>query len=71
MTRRILHVVTNVAHYADPDEPTGLWLSELTHACDLFEAEGYEQRIVSPKERDVAARAAMAAPRRLDEGVAG
>ncbi|ODT74177.1 MAG: dimethyl sulfoxide reductase [Pelagibacterium sp. SCN 64-44] len=48
MTRRILHVVTNVAHYADPGEPTGLWLSELTHAYDLFEAAGYEQRIVSP-----------------------
>ena len=49
MTRRILHVVTNVSHYADPDEPTGLWLSELTHAYDIFEAEGYEQQIVSPK----------------------
>lgn len=49
MAKRILHVVTNVSHYADPDEPTGLWLSELTHAYDLFEAEGYEQRIVSPK----------------------
>lgn len=49
MTRRILHVVTNVSHYADPDEPTGLWLSELTHAYDLFEAEECEQRIVSPK----------------------
>ncbi len=49
MTRGILHVVTNVAHYADPDEPTGLWLSELTHAYDLFEEAGYEQRIVSPR----------------------
>ena len=49
MAKRILHVVTNVSHYADPDEPTGLWLSELTHAYDLFEAEGYEQQIVSPK----------------------
>lgn len=49
MARRILHVVTNVSHYADPDKPTGLWLSELTHAYDLFEAEGYEQRIVSPR----------------------
>lgn len=49
MTKRILHVVTNVSHYADPGEPTGLWLSELTHAYDVFEAEGYEQRIVSPK----------------------
>jgi len=48
MTRRILHVVTNVSHYADPNEPTGLWLSELTHAYDIFEAKGYEQRIVSP-----------------------
>ncbi|WP_438277841.1 type 1 glutamine amidotransferase domain-containing protein [Nitrobacter sp.] len=49
MTRRILHVVTNVSHYADPGEPTGLWLSELTHAYDIFADEGYEQRIVSPR----------------------
>ena len=49
MTRRILLVVTNVAHFADPSEPTGLWLSELTHAYDLFAAKGYEQRLVSPK----------------------
>jgi putative intracellular protease/amidase len=47
--KRILHVVTNVAHYADPDEPTGLWLSELTHAYYLFDEKGFEQRIVSPK----------------------
>lgn len=49
MSKRILHVVTNVAHYDDPNEPTGLWLSELTHAYDLFEARGYEQQITSPK----------------------
>jgi putative intracellular protease/amidase len=49
MAKRILHVVTNHGHYADPNEPTGLWLSELTHAYDIFEANGYEQRIVSPK----------------------
>jgi len=49
MSKRILHVVTNVAHYADPNEPTGLWLSELTHAWDVFAAKGCEQRIVSPK----------------------
>lgn len=49
MTRRILHVVTNVAHYNDPSHPTGLWLSELTHAWDVFEARGFQQRIVSPK----------------------
>ncbi len=49
MTRRILHVVTNVSHYGDHEEPTGLWLSELTHAWDVFATQGYEQRIVSPK----------------------
>lgn len=49
MDKRVLHVVSNVAHYADPSEPTGLWLSELTHAYDLFAARGFEQRIVSPK----------------------
>lgn len=32
MTRRILHVVTNVGHYEDPSHRTGLWLSELAHA---------------------------------------
>ncbi len=49
MTKSILHVVTNVAHYDDPAEPTGLWLSELTHAYHVFEEQGYEQRIVSPE----------------------
>lgn len=49
MSTRVLHVVTNVSHYADPSQPTGLWLSELTHAYDIFAAKGYEQRLVSPK----------------------
>lgn len=49
MTKRILHVVTNVDHYDDPSHPTGLWLSELTHAWHVFEKAGYEQHIVSPK----------------------
>ncbi|CAB5278914.1 ThiJ/PfpI domain-containing protein [Burkholderia multivorans] len=49
MTRRILHVVTNIAHYADPSQPTGLWLAELTHAYDIFAARGYTQQLVSPK----------------------
>lgn len=49
MAKRILHVVSNVAHYADPSVPTGLWLSELTHAYDIFSAKGCEQRLVSPK----------------------
>lgn len=48
MTKRILNVVTNVAHYDDPAEPTGLWLSELTHAYDVFAAAGYHQQLVSP-----------------------
>ncbi|PWN88781.1 ThiJ/PfpI family protein [Acaromyces ingoldii] len=47
--KRILHVVSNVAHYADPSHPTGLWISELTHAYDVFAAKGYEQKLVSPK----------------------
>jgi len=49
MTRRILHVVTNVAHYADPTEPTGLWLGELTHAWQVFAEKGFEQQLVSPR----------------------
>lgn len=49
MSKRVLHVVTNVAHYDDPSEPTGLWLPELTHAWDVFAAKGFEQRIVSPE----------------------
>ena len=50
MTTRILHVVTNVGHYDDPSEhPTGLWLSELAHAWEVFVEHGYEQALVSPK----------------------
>ncbi|KAJ5706543.1 hypothetical protein N7488_006344 [Penicillium malachiteum] len=48
MAKRILHVVTNTAHYDDPTHPTGLWLSELTHAWDVFEKHGFQQTIVSP-----------------------
>lgn len=49
MTKRILNVVSNVSHYADPSEPTGLWLSELTHAYHVFAEAGYHQTLVSPK----------------------
>ncbi|SFD59379.1 Putative intracellular protease/amidase [Bosea sp. CRIB-10] len=49
MAKRILHVVSNVAHYADPTQPTGLWLSELTHAYDVFAVKDYGQTIMSPK----------------------
>ncbi|WP_164234472.1 type 1 glutamine amidotransferase domain-containing protein [Microbacterium hydrocarbonoxydans] len=45
---RILNVVTNVGHYEDPSHPTGLWLSELSHAWDVFDERGFEQTIVSP-----------------------
>lgn len=48
MAKTILHVVTNAAHYADPDHKTGLWLSELTHAWHVFEKAGFQQQIVSP-----------------------
>lgn len=48
MAKRILSVVTNVGHYDDPSHPTGLWLSELTHAYDVFEQHGFEQTVVSP-----------------------
>ena len=42
MTRRILHVVTYVGHYDDPSHTTGLWLSELVHAWEVFEERGFE-----------------------------
>jgi putative intracellular protease/amidase len=48
MSKRILNVVTNVAHYDDPSHQTGLWLSELTHAWHVFEEAGYDQTLVSP-----------------------
>lgn len=49
MTKRILHVVTNVGHYDDPSNPTGLWLSELAHAWQVFADNGFDQTIVSPR----------------------
>lgn len=49
MPKRILNVVTNVGHYDDPSHPTGLWLSELTHAHHVFEQHGLAQTIVSPQ----------------------
>ena len=48
MTKRILHVVTNVPNYAGSTTPTGLWLAELSHAYDEFDKRGYTQLIVSP-----------------------
>jgi len=43
-----LHVVTNVSHFGNPKHKTGLWLSELTHAYEIFAAHGFKQKIVSP-----------------------
>lgn len=48
MSKRILHIVTNVSEYEGIDQPTGLWLGELTHAYDEFEKQNYIQDIVSP-----------------------
>ncbi len=48
MAKSILHVVTNTGHYAGTSQPTGLWLSELTHAWDVFAEAGFAQEIVSP-----------------------
>lgn len=47
--KKILLVVTNVDRYDDPKHPTGLWISELTHAYDVFAANGFQQTIISPK----------------------
>lgn len=79
MNRHILHVATNISHFANSAHHTGLWLSELTHAWDVFAASGYEQRIVSPKGgnvpldpralkwpmRDASARAWLADPAKM------
>lgn len=47
---RILQVVTNVGHYDDASvHPTGLWLSELAHAWEVFDEHGLDQTIVSPQ----------------------
>jgi len=48
MSHRILHVVSNIAQYGDSTEPTGLWLSELTHAWHVFASRGCAQHLVSP-----------------------
>ena len=52
MTKRILHIVTNVGQY-DNGDSTGLWLSGLTTVWDRFEQRGFEQDIASPRGGDV------------------
>lgn len=48
--KKVLIVVTNHSDFKQANvEPTGLWLSELTHFYDQFEAAGIAIDIVSPK----------------------
>jgi len=48
--KKALIVVTNHSDFENPKaEPTGLWLSELTHSYDEFEEHGLSIDIVSPK----------------------
>jgi putative intracellular protease/amidase len=49
MKNRILIIVTNQERYVTNNEPTGLWLSELTHAYEIFDQAGFEMDIVSPQ----------------------
>lgn len=49
-TKKALIVVTNHTKFKDPKaQPTGLWLSELTHFYDVFEDAGIQMDIISPK----------------------
>jgi len=50
MNKKALIVVTNHSDFENPKaDPTGLWLSELTHFYDVFEEAGIEMDIVSPQ----------------------
>lgn len=60
--RRILYLVTNRSYHANPNERTGFRLSELPRACDLFEVDEYDRRIVRlPKNSHLAQLAARQA----------
>lgn len=48
-TKRALIVATNHTNFEKPKaDPTGLWMSELVHAYDVFEENGIDVDIVSP-----------------------
>lgn len=50
MDKKALIVVTNHSDFENPKaDPTGLWMSELTHFYDVFEAAGVGMDIVSPQ----------------------
>lgn len=47
---KVLILVTNHSDFEKANvDPTGLWLSELTHFYDVFEANGIGMDIISPK----------------------
>jgi hypothetical protein len=45
--RAHLHPVTNVSYHVGASGRADPLLSELPHACDLFEADQYDQRIAA------------------------
>lgn len=49
LAKSILHVVSNAELNLESTRLSGLWISELTVAFDIFAAKGYRQRLVSPK----------------------
>lgn len=49
MPKKVLIVETNVAHYADTNSPTGLWLGEAAEFVDEMQQAGIAVDYVSPK----------------------
>lgn len=47
--KRVLVVLTNHAEYPSREDTTGLWLTELTHFFDVFNAAGIKMDFVSPR----------------------
>ena len=48
MKQKIAVIVTNIGHYEAHDEPTGLWLGELTHFWEVLTTVGYQIDLISP-----------------------
>lgn len=51
--RRVLVVMTNHSKYPSRSDTTGLWLTELTHFYEVFNAAGVAMDFVSPQGGDV------------------
>lgn len=47
--KRVLVVLTNHAKYPTREDTTGVWLTELTHFHEVFDAAGIEVDFVSPR----------------------